>query len=46
MSEQIIRIQQYLFVLLGVFIPISIAITNVIIIAISFCWILEGNFKS
>ena len=45
MSEQIIRIQQYLFVLLGVFIPISIAITNVIIIAISFCWILEGNFK-
>ena len=45
MSKQIIRIQQYLFVLLGVFIPISIAITNFIIVAISFCWILEGNFK-
>ena len=45
MSKQIIRIQQYLFVLLGIFIPISIAITNFIIVAISFCWILEGNFK-
>ena len=45
MSKLIIRIQQYLFVLLGVFIPISTAITNFIIVAMSFCWILEGNFK-
>tara|TARA_B100000945_G_scaffold319829_2_gene328079 strand:- start:147 stop:1322 length:1176 start_codon:yes stop_codon:yes gene_type:complete len=45
MSKLAIQLQQYLFILLGVFIPTSIAITNFIIVAISFCWLLEGNFK-
>ena len=36
---------KYLFVLLGFFIPISVAITNIIIGIISFIWIVEGGFK-
>ena len=40
------RVQQFLFVLLGVFIPTSIAITNFIIGSLVFCWILERNFKA
>jgi len=40
------QIQQGLFILLGVFIPTSIAITNLIIGLLCLCWILEGNFKS
>ena len=40
------RIQQFLFVLLGVFIPTSIAITNLIIGLLALCWILERNFKA
>ena len=40
------QLQQILFILLGVTIPTSIAITNLIIGLIGLCWILEGNFKS
>ncbi len=43
--NKLIRVQQFLFVLLGVFIPTSIAITNLIIGLLALCWILERNFK-
>ena len=46
MNKLIVRVQQFLFVLLGVFIPTSIAITNVIIFLLALCWILERNFKA
>ena len=46
MNKFIFRIQQFLFVLLGVFIPTSIAITNLIIGLLALCWILERNFKA
>ena len=46
MNKFISRIQQIFFVLLGVSIPTSIAITNLIIGLLCLCWILEGNFKS
>jgi len=46
MSKLIGRIQQFLFVLLGIFIPTSIAITNLIIGLLALCWILERNFKA
>jgi O-antigen ligase len=36
--------QQSLFILLGVFIPTSIAISNFLIGGLVLCWILEGNF--
>jgi len=36
--------QQILFILLGVFIPTSIAISNFLIGGVVLCWILEGNF--
>ena len=46
MNKLIVRIQQFLFILLGVFIPTSIAITNLIIGLLAFCWIIERNFKA
>jgi O-antigen ligase len=46
MSKLIVRAQQFLFVLLGVFIPTSIAITNLIIGLLALCWIFERNFKA
>ena len=46
MNKFIVRIQQFLFVLLGVFIPTSIAITNLIIGLLALCWILERDFKA
>ena len=46
MNKLIVRVQQFLFVLLGVFIPTSIAITNLIIGLLALCWILERNFKA
>ena len=46
MSRLIVRAQQFLFVLLGVFIPTSIAITNLIIGLLALCWIFERNFKA
>jgi len=36
--------QQILFILLGIFIPTSIAISNFLIGGLVLCWILEGNF--
>ena len=44
MNKLVTRIQQFLFILLGVFIPTSIAITNLIIGSLALCWILERNF--
>ncbi|MBT3621208.1 MAG: hypothetical protein HN535_00435 [Flavobacteriales bacterium] len=46
MNKAINQIQQVLFILLGVFIPTSIAITNFILALLALCWIFEGNFKS
>jgi len=46
MNKLIGTVQQFLFVLLGVFIPTSIAITNLIICLLALCWILERNFKA
>ena len=46
MNKLIVRAQQFLFVLLGVFIPTSIAITNLIVGLLAICWLLEGDFKS
>ena len=45
MSKLIGTVQQFLFILLAVFIPTSIAITNLIIGLLALCWILERNFK-
>ena len=46
MSKFICRVQQFLFVLLGFFIPTSIAITNLIICLLALCWMIERNFKA
>jgi len=46
MNKFIVRAQQFLFVLLGVFIPTSIAITNLIVGLLTICWLLEGDFKT
>ena len=46
MNRSITTIQQYLFILLGVFISTSIAITNLIIGLLALCWILERDFKA
>ena len=46
MNKLLVPIQQFLFVLLGVFIPTSIAITNLIIGLLVLCWILEKRFKA
>ncbi|MDA0890619.1 MAG: hypothetical protein O3A52_05655, partial [Bacteroidetes bacterium] len=46
MNKLTTQLQQYLFISLGVFIPTSIAISNLIIGLLSLCWILEGNFKA
>ena len=46
MNKLIGRVQQFLFVLLGVFIPTSIAVTNLVIGLLAICWILERNFKA
>ena len=46
MNKLIVRVQQFLFIFLGVFIPTSIAITNLIIALLALCWIIEGNFKA
>tara|TARA_B100000767_G_scaffold199867_1_gene186830 strand:+ start:3899 stop:5083 length:1185 start_codon:yes stop_codon:yes gene_type:complete len=46
MNKFISSIQQFLFILLAVFIPTSIAITNLIIGLLALFWILERNFKA
>ena len=40
-----LSLKKKLFILLGVFIPTSIAITNIIIGLLLICWILEGELK-
>ena len=46
MNNFINQAQKYLFIALGIFIPTSIAVTNLIIGLISICWIIDGNFKN
>ena len=46
MNKLLIPFQKHLFILLGFFIPTSIAITNLIIGLLAFFWIIEGNFKT
>ena len=46
MNKLLIPLQKNLFILLGVFIPTSIAITNLVIGLLALCWVIEGNFKS
>ena len=46
MNNRINQLQNYLFILLGVFVPTSIAVTNFIIGLIAVLWIVEGNFKT
>ena len=45
MNKLTVQLQQYLFILLGVFVPTSIAATNIIIGLLCIFWIFEGNFK-
>jgi O-antigen ligase len=45
MNKIVNKVQQVLFILLGITIPTSIAITNLIIGLLVFCWFLEGNFQ-
>ncbi len=40
------KIKHYMLILLGVFIPTSIGLTNVAIALISLLWIIEGNYKT
>ncbi len=46
MNKTANKAQKVLFILLGITIPTSIAITNMIIGLLAFSWILEGNFKN
>jgi O-antigen ligase len=45
MNKTVNKAQQVLFIFLGITIPTSIAITNMIIGLLAFSWILEGNFQ-
>ena len=44
-SKQRYKIQQILFVLLGITIPTSIALTNMVLGSLVLCWILEGGLN-
>ena len=46
MKRVVNKIQQVLFILLGITIPTSIAITNLVIGLLVLCWIIEGDFKN
>ena len=46
MNRVVNKIQQVLFILLGITIPTSIAITNLVIGLLALCWIIEGDFKN
>ena len=46
MNRVVNKAQQVLFILLGITIPTSIAITNLIIGLLALCWIIEGDFKN
>ena len=41
-----LRLQNYLFILLGLSIPTSIWLTNMLIILIFFCWIIQEDWKN
>ena len=38
------KAQQILFIVLGITIPTSIAITNIVISSLALCWLIEGDF--
>ena len=40
-----LRLQNYLFVFLGLSIPTSIWLTNMLIILIFFCWLIQEDWK-
>lgn len=46
MKRVVNKIQQVLFILLGITIATSIAITNLVIGLLALCWIIEGDFKN
>ena len=46
MNRVVNKAQQVLFILLGITIPTSIAITNLVIGLLALCWIIEGDFKN
>lgn len=46
MNRVVNKIQQVLFILLGITIPTSVAITNLVIGLLALCWIIEGDFKN
>ena len=46
MNRVVNKTQQVLFILLGITIPTSIAITNLVIGLLALCWIIEGDFKN
>jgi len=46
MNRVVNKTQQVLFILLGITIPTSIAITNLVLGLLALCWIIEGDFKN
>jgi len=46
MNRVVNKVQQVLFILLGITIPTSIAITNLVIGLLALCWFIEGDFKN
>ncbi|MDC0204652.1 O-antigen ligase family protein [Flavobacteriales bacterium] len=44
MNKIVNKAQQIFFVILGITIPTSIAITNIVIFALALCWVIEGDF--
>ena len=46
MNKIVNKAQQIFFVILGITIPTSIAITNIVILALALCWLLEGGFNN
>jgi O-antigen ligase len=46
MNRVVNKAQQVLFILLGITIPTSIAITNLVIGLLALCWIIEWDFKN
>ena len=46
MNRVVNKAQQVLFILLGITIPTSIAITTFFIVLLVLCWIIEGDFKN
>jgi O-antigen ligase len=44
LNKTVNKVQQILFIILGITIPTSIAVTNIVISALVLCWLIEGNF--